>query len=106
VAFSEHVSDESRLVACGGRVWLGEYGPYGGGDRFGVSFGHSSQQVLYEMDPAPLPARSRERLSDRCFQPGVGVGDDQDHPGEASLAETSEELGPEHFVFGVTHVEV
>lgn len=59
------------------------------------------------MDPTPLlPGRTRERLTYGVLQPGVGVGDDEDYPSETSLAETSEKLSPEHFVFGVAHIEV
>lgn len=58
------------------------------------------------MDPAPLPGRSRERLSYRGFESGVSVGDDQHHPVQAPLSEAPEEGGPEHFVLAVAHVKV
>ena len=39
------------------------------------------------------------------LQPGVGVGDDQFHTRQAPVTERTQELGPEHFVLGVTDVE-
>jgi hypothetical protein len=49
---------------------------------------------------------SDEGAADGSLQPGVGVGDDQTHPLEASLAETAQELGPEHFVFGIANGDI
>ena len=40
-----------------------------------------------------------------AFRPGVGVGDDEFDPVEAPVLERPEELGPEHFVLGITNVE-
>ena len=34
------------------------------------------------------------------------VGDHQHHPVESPVAEPVQELGPEHFVFGVANIEV
>ena len=44
-------------------------------------------------------------LWDRGLQPGVSVGDDQAHPGEATILEAAQERGPEHFVLGVADID-
>src|SRR5690606_2385675 len=59
------------------------------------------QQVAHGVDPAPLPGRSLEDPADSLSQPGVSVGDDQTHPGQAPVTEVAQELGPKRLVFGI-----
>ncbi len=69
------------------RPGLGEDGADRRGDHLGTAFGHLGQDVPEEVDPAPLPRCSDQHRPDGGLQPGVGVGDDQLHPGQASGAQ-------------------
>ena len=57
------------------------------------------------MDPAPLVRRSLEGPLQRGHQPGVLVGVDQLHPGQAASLEAEQEAAPKCFVLAVTDVE-
>jgi len=65
------------------------------GDRWGVLGGHGGVQVAHEMHPAALPRRTCELLGHSRFQTGMGIGDDQMHPGQAAGAQQGQELAPE-----------
>jgi hypothetical protein len=57
------------------------------------------------VDPAALPGRAGQHGVDRVGQPAVGVGDDQLDPVQAAVAQTAQEVGPEHLVLAVTDVD-
>ena len=57
------------------------------------------------MHPAPLPRRPGEDLADGFGQPGVGVGDDETHPGQPAGAQAAQELGPKHLVLRIADRE-
>ena len=43
--------------------------------------------------------------ADRLLQPGVGVGDDQLHAGQAALDQAAQEAAPERLGLGLADVE-
>ena len=56
------------------------------------------------MGSAPLPARTRQHRSDRLLEPGVGIGDHQLHPGQATGDQLPQEAGPTGTVLAGQHV--
>src|SRR4029077_7992909 len=57
-----------------------------------------------EVDAAALPGAA-EHLVDRLLQPGMRVGDDELHPGQAALDQATEEAAPERFRLGLADIE-
>jgi hypothetical protein len=57
------------------------------------------------MHPASLPCCADQHRGDGGLEPGVGVGDDQLHPGQAAGAQRPQERGPERAVLAVADLE-
>jgi hypothetical protein len=57
------------------------------------------------VDPTALPAGAGQDRGDGRLEPGVGVGDDQLHPGQPSGLERAQERGPEGAILAVAHVQ-
>ena len=70
-----------------------------------MALGHERQEVAGEVDAAALMAGALQHPAQGSDQPGVLVGDDQAHPGEATAAQRAQKAPPERFVFAVAHVE-
>src|SRR5215831_3447464 len=64
------------------------------GDPGLAGLGDLRQKITKVVGPAPLPARAGQRGGDRGDQPGVGVGGDQDHAGQAAGDQAAEERQP------------
>ena len=63
------------------------------------------EQVAHRVDTAALPCGTLEAAADRFDQPGVRVGDDETHTGQAAVGQRCEELAPERLVLGVADIE-
>ncbi len=72
------------------------------GDHLGLTLGHMRQDVADEVDPAALVAGALHGPADGGDEAGVLVGDDQAHPGQATVFEVGEELAPERLVLPAT----
>jgi hypothetical protein len=55
--------------------------------------------------PASLPRCAEQDRGDRVLEPGVGVGDDQLHPGKAAGLQRAQERGPERAVLTVADLK-
>ncbi len=71
----------------------------------GLRLGDLREEVASEVDPAPLMGHALEAAPQRLDQSRLLVGDDQLHPGQATLLERGHEPSPEHLVLAVTDVE-
>ena len=57
------------------------------------------------MHPAALPRRAGHDGVDGLLEPGVGVGDDQLHPGQPAGLERAQERRPEGAILRVTDIQ-
>ena len=69
------------------------------------ALGDAGQQVAHEVRAAALPARARQRRGDRVDEPGVGVGGDQLHAGQAARDQAAQERQPGGAVLGGDDVQ-
>jgi hypothetical protein len=63
------------------------------------------EQVAQVVGATPLPGRAGQRRPDRRHQAGVGVGDDQLHPGQPAGDEPAQKRQPARAVLTAGHVE-
>jgi hypothetical protein len=83
----EQPDDVTQLSSGPGGVGLSEDRAHGRGEHLLGRGGHGAEQVPHAMNLAALPAGPVEHPGNRGLQPGMGVGDDQAHPGQAPVLE-------------------
>jgi hypothetical protein len=83
-----------------GRVGLVEDGPDQGRHPGLAGLAYLRQKITKVVRSASLPARAGQGRGDRGDQPGVRVGGDQHHPGQAAGHQAAEERQPPRAVLG------